>query len=83
MADFNGDMRKTLIKTEMQEPRAIAVYPSEGWMFWTDWGQRAKIERAGMDGNLREVGFCWLLHEFVNHKDDSYLVFKLPEKASR
>lgn len=55
MADFNGDMRKTLIKSVLEEPRAIAVYPSEGWMFWTDWGQQAKIERAGMDGKLREV----------------------------
>ncbi|KAG0726660.1 Very low-density lipoprotein receptor [Chionoecetes opilio] len=54
VADFNGDMRKKLIKGELEEPRAIAVYPSEGWMFWTDWGQQAKIERAGMDGKMRE-----------------------------
>ncbi|XP_045126061.1 low-density lipoprotein receptor-like isoform X5 [Portunus trituberculatus] len=55
VADFNGDMRKTLIRSVLEEPRAIAVYPSEGWMFWTDWGQQAKIERAGMDGKLREA----------------------------
>ena len=24
-------------------------------MYWTDWGDRAKIERAGMDGKDREV----------------------------
>lgn len=24
-------------------------------MFWTDWGKRAKIERAGMDGEARRV----------------------------
>lgn len=56
MADFNGDMRKTLYQDHMEEPRAIAVYPSEGWMFWTDWGQNAMIERGGMDGRFREVG---------------------------
>lgn len=55
VADFNGDMRKTLFRAQLDEPRAIAVYPSEGWMFWTDWGQAAKIERAGMDGKARET----------------------------
>ncbi|KAK4316707.1 hypothetical protein Pmani_012155 [Petrolisthes manimaculis] len=55
VADFNGDMRKTLFRAQLDEPRAISVYPSEGWMFWTDWGQEAKIERAGMNGKAREV----------------------------
>ncbi|RXG68937.1 Low-density lipoprotein receptor, partial [Armadillidium vulgare] len=54
VADFNGDMRKTLFHRNLGEPRAIAIYPIEGWMFWTDWGVEAKIERAGMDGNHRE-----------------------------
>nr|XP_053654285.1 very low-density lipoprotein receptor-like isoform X3 [Cherax quadricarinatus] len=55
VADFNGDMRKTLFRHRLDEPRALAVYPSEGWMFWTDWGQQAKIERAGMDGKFRQA----------------------------
>ncbi|XP_068234569.1 very low-density lipoprotein receptor-like isoform X2 [Palaemon carinicauda] len=55
VADFNGDMRKTLIRDSLDEPRAIAVYPSEGWMFWTDWGQDAKIERGGMNGKARRA----------------------------
>lgn len=57
MSDFNGGMRKVLFQDALDEPRAIAVYPSEGWMFWTDWGQEAKIERAGMDGKFREVSW--------------------------
>lgn len=24
-------------------------------MFWTDWGENAKIERAGMDGSARSI----------------------------
>lgn len=55
VADFNGEMRKTLIRDRLDEPRAIAVYPSEGWMFWTDWGQDAKIERGGMNGKARRA----------------------------
>ena len=55
MADFNGGMRKSLFHKDLGEPRAIAIYPIEGWMFWTDWGATPKIERAGMDGSYREV----------------------------
>lgn len=84
VADFNGDMRKTLYQDRMEEPRAIAVYPSEGWMFWTDWGQNAMIERGGMDGRFREVGgwrcfFLWLkawffsLHSILNWTDSNFL----------
>uniref|UniRef100_A0A914QEA2 Uncharacterized protein n=1 Tax=Panagrolaimus davidi TaxID=227884 RepID=A0A914QEA2_9BILA len=34
------------------EPRAIAVDPTTGLIFWTDWGTQ-KIEHAGMDGKDR------------------------------
>jgi hypothetical protein len=42
-------------KEELDEPRAIAVDPSAGLIFWTDWGENARIERAGMDGKDRMV----------------------------
>ncbi|KAG5899803.1 hypothetical protein JTB14_010242 [Gonioctena quinquepunctata] len=48
-------MRKVLIKDALEEPRAIALNPMEGWMFWTDWGSEPKIERAGMDGSHRQT----------------------------
>lgn len=41
----------------MDEPRAIAVDPTAGLIFWTDWGENARIERAGMDGKNRRVFF--------------------------
>ncbi|XP_015190651.1 PREDICTED: very low-density lipoprotein receptor-like isoform X3 [Polistes dominula] len=55
LANFEGNMRKTLIKDHIQEPRAIALNPLDGWMFWTDWSDEARIERAGMDGSHRSV----------------------------
>ncbi|EFN77254.1 Very low-density lipoprotein receptor [Harpegnathos saltator] len=55
LANFEGNMRKTLIQDRIQEPRAIALNPLEGWMFWTDWSDEARIERAGMDGSHRSV----------------------------
>ncbi|XP_067120265.1 very low-density lipoprotein receptor-like isoform X1 [Centruroides vittatus] len=54
-SDLQGRNRKTLISTGMDEPRAIVLNPLEGWMFWTDWGEPSKIERAGMDGTHRKV----------------------------
>ena len=49
--------RRTLIQTDLDEPRAIVVDPreGEGWMYWTDWGENAKIERAGLDGSNRQA----------------------------
>ncbi|XP_059478315.1 low-density lipoprotein receptor-like isoform X3 [Neocloeon triangulifer] len=55
LANFDGSMRKTLIKDDLEEPRAIALNPVEGWMYWTDWGTEPKIERAGMDGSHRQT----------------------------
>lgn len=55
LANFEGNMRKTLIRDRIQEPRAIALNPLDGWMFWTDWSDEARIERAGMDGTHRSV----------------------------
>lgn len=55
LANFEGNMRKTLIRDRIQEPRAIALNPLEGWMFWTDWSKEARIEKAGMDGSHRMV----------------------------
>ncbi len=54
-SDFDGRLVRTVIKDELEEPRAIAVYPEKGWLFWTDWGEVPKIERAGMDGSHRQT----------------------------
>lgn len=62
LANFEGNMRKTLIRDRIQEPRAIALNPLEGWMFWTDWSDEARIERAGMDGSHRSVRLRLIYH---------------------
>ncbi|KAG8193521.1 hypothetical protein JTE90_003732 [Oedothorax gibbosus] len=55
VAKLDGSMRKSLIRTELDEPRAIVLNPLEGFMFWSDWGQVPKIERSNMDGTHRRV----------------------------
>uniref|UniRef100_A0A6Q2Z9A5 Low-density lipoprotein receptor-related protein 2 n=1 Tax=Esox lucius TaxID=8010 RepID=A0A6Q2Z9A5_ESOLU len=32
------------------QPRAVALNPKYGWLYWTDWGSTAYIGRVGMDG---------------------------------
>ena len=33
----------------------LPVVSRRSWMFWCDWGERPRIERAGMDGNQRQI----------------------------
>uniref|UniRef100_A0AAX7SQT2 EGF-like domain-containing protein n=1 Tax=Astatotilapia calliptera TaxID=8154 RepID=A0AAX7SQT2_ASTCA len=55
VATGDGRKRKMLITTELNEPRAIAVDPHQGFMYWSDWGGQAKIEKAGMNGVDRQI----------------------------
>ncbi|CAL4088832.1 unnamed protein product, partial [Meganyctiphanes norvegica] len=45
----------TLMDVVLNKPRGIALDPTVGYMFFTDWGTTApKLERALMDGSQRE-----------------------------
>ncbi|XP_037050177.1 low-density lipoprotein receptor-related protein 8-like isoform X8 [Bradysia coprophila] len=55
VTNFDGNMGKSLIKDDLEIPRAIALDPLNGWMYWTDWGSSPRIERAGMDGTHRQA----------------------------
>ncbi|KAE8613421.1 hypothetical protein XENTR_v10007716 [Xenopus tropicalis] len=55
VSNLDGSLRKVLFWQELDQPRAIALDPTRGYMYWTDWGDVPKIERAGMDGSLRSV----------------------------
>ncbi|XP_031438138.1 low-density lipoprotein receptor-related protein 1B isoform X1 [Clupea harengus] len=58
VAKLNGNMRTTLIAGGMEHPRAIAVDPGEGILFWTDWDATfPRIEAASMSGSGRHVVF--------------------------
>ncbi|XP_050692314.1 low-density lipoprotein receptor-related protein 6-like [Eriocheir sinensis] len=51
VAGLYSGLRRVLYWQDLDQPRAIALVPSEGLMFWTDWGENPKIERAGMNGD--------------------------------
>ncbi|XP_078324342.1 low-density lipoprotein receptor-related protein 1-like isoform X2 [Crassostrea virginica] len=56
VSKLNGWYRKVLISEELQEPRALEVFPGKGLMFFTDWGNHAHISSAHMDGtNVRRI----------------------------
>lgn len=58
VAKLNGSFRRTLIAGQMESPRAIALDPSLGLLFWTDWDSEApRIERASMSGEERTIVF--------------------------
>lgn len=56
VAQINGNCRRTLISGDMSSPRAIAVDPREGLLFWTDWDKYyPRIERCSMAGEERQI----------------------------
>ncbi|XP_034653858.1 prolow-density lipoprotein receptor-related protein 1 isoform X1 [Drosophila subobscura] len=56
VAKLNGSFRRTLIAGNMESPRAIALDPREGLLFWTDWDDNSpRIERASMAGEGRRI----------------------------
>lgn len=50
VARTDGSKRKTLIRENLEKPRAITIDPVNNFMYWTDWGEKAKIERSGLNG---------------------------------
>ncbi|XP_020846577.1 low-density lipoprotein receptor-related protein 2 isoform X2 [Phascolarctos cinereus] len=55
VAKLDGRYRKWLVSTQLDQPAAVVVNPKLGFMYWTDWGRRPKIERAWMDGQQRQT----------------------------
>ncbi|XP_045484331.1 low-density lipoprotein receptor-related protein 1B [Pieris rapae] len=55
VARADGQHRRTLLAGDMDSPRAIAIDPTKGFLFWSDWEQSApRIERATLAGRDRK-----------------------------
>ncbi|XP_059139258.1 prolow-density lipoprotein receptor-related protein 1-like [Physella acuta] len=56
VSKLDGRYRKVLLRKQLQEPRAIEVFPQKGLLFFTDWGSNPQISRMNMDGtDLRVI----------------------------
>uniref|UniRef100_A0AAQ5Z5D7 Low-density lipoprotein receptor-related protein 2 n=1 Tax=Amphiprion ocellaris TaxID=80972 RepID=A0AAQ5Z5D7_AMPOC len=57
VSTLDGRFRKVLLTKNVTSPRGLVLDPRNytNLMFWSDWGQNPRIERADMDGNMRRV----------------------------
>ena len=55
VARLDGSHRYVLIYESLDNPKAIAVDPRLGYLFWTDNDDITRIERAMLDGSDRRV----------------------------
>ncbi|XP_010875197.2 low-density lipoprotein receptor-related protein 2 isoform X2 [Esox lucius] len=51
-----------ILDEDFEQPRSLALLPQKGLLFWSEIGNEAKIERAGMDGSERRVVVRQNLH---------------------
>ncbi|XP_022087296.1 LOW QUALITY PROTEIN: low-density lipoprotein receptor-related protein 2-like [Acanthaster planci] len=61
VSSWDGTSVKVLIDHGLDEPRAIAVDPRHGYMYWSDWGIRPHIGRADLDGGSAR----WLITDNI------------------
>uniref|UniRef100_F7CLL4 Low-density lipoprotein receptor-related protein 2 n=1 Tax=Monodelphis domestica TaxID=13616 RepID=F7CLL4_MONDO len=52
---INSTYRRVLLKTTVDMPRHLVVDPKNRYLFWADYGQNPKIERAFLDCTNRTV----------------------------
>ncbi|KAF6726646.1 Low-density lipoprotein receptor-related protein 2 [Oryzias melastigma] len=57
VSKLDGTHRAVLLSENITNPRGLVLDPRESahLMFWTDWGQNPRIEKASMDGKLRTI----------------------------
>uniref|UniRef100_A0A8C6V0R7 Low density lipoprotein receptor-related protein 1Bb n=1 Tax=Neogobius melanostomus TaxID=47308 RepID=A0A8C6V0R7_9GOBI len=53
VCDRRGETCVTIVQLDLLNPRGIAVDPLMGMLFFTDYGNAAKLERCNMDGSNR------------------------------
>ena len=63
VSNLNGEYRRVIVSEGLLEPRALAVDPTTGFLFWSDWGAKPHIGRAWMDGSRDGVHMTSALRE--------------------
>lgn len=52
---LDGKYRKILHTKDLEEPRGIVLDPTQGHLYWSDWGTKVHIGKAAMDGSNATV----------------------------
>lgn len=53
ISSLDGTTQRILISDGLDQPHELAIEPELGYLFWTDWGSKPKIERSKLDGTHR------------------------------
>jgi len=48
VANLDGSYRYVLASHDLDKPRAIAVHPGQGTVFWTDWGKYFSVKHRNL-----------------------------------
>ncbi|XP_076455166.1 scavenger receptor cysteine-rich domain-containing protein DMBT1-like [Babylonia areolata] len=52
---MSGSAQKVVVRSNLDQPRAIVLDTMNGIMYWTAWGKQPKIEKANYDGTQRQA----------------------------
>lgn len=55
MSKSDGRYRRSIVKTNLEQPTSVVVDPERGELLWADAGNQPKIEIAWMDGDRRKL----------------------------
>ncbi|XP_032496890.1 low-density lipoprotein receptor-related protein 5 isoform X5 [Phocoena sinus] len=65
VARLDGQFRQVLVWRDLDNPRSLALDPTKGYIYWTEWGGKPRIVRAFMDGTN-----CMTLVDKVGRAND-------------
>ncbi|XP_070582001.1 low-density lipoprotein receptor-related protein 6-like [Ptychodera flava] len=55
ISNYDGSHSRTLFTTDINHPTGIACNPSTGYLYWSDTGEKFRIERSTLSGANRTV----------------------------
>ncbi|XP_034252136.1 vitellogenin receptor [Thrips palmi] len=55
VCNTDGSSCTVLVNEDIDQPRSLALLPSQRTMFWSDWGDKPMIATSGMDGSDPKV----------------------------
>lgn len=77
----DGKHCTSLITENVERPRSIALYPQEGRMYWSEWGNEPMIAVSQMDGSfagMASISDLTIIERLKNLFAIAFNVFQLP-----
>lgn len=55
VCELDGRFCKTLIRDRISQPKAIAIHPKRGYLYFTEWSLQPYIGRIALDGSPKII----------------------------